>query len=129
MTLELRYNLPFASAVLSYRGQVVEINSVLIDAGSASTVISADLVETIGIRPQPDDILNKLRGIGGTEVVYTRAVDSFSLGGVSVPDFELEIGGMDYGFEIQGIVGMDFLRQTGAIVDLGAMTLEFRPSS
>ena len=125
MKLTLKYNLPFTLASLTYEGRTVELKSVLVDTGSASTVVSADIVESIGIRPQPGDILNKLRGIGGTEVVYTRVIDRILVGGASVTDFELEIGGMDYGFEIHGIVGMDFLRRTGAVVDLGAMTLEF----
>ena len=43
----------------------------------------------------------------------------------SVSSFEVEIGGMDYGFEIQGILGMDFLRQTGAVISLKDMTVEF----
>jgi hypothetical protein len=32
---------------------------------------------------------------------------------------------MDYGFEIQGILGMDFLLQAGAIIDLGELNLRF----
>lgn len=35
--------------------------------------------------------------------------------GVSLDGFEVEIGGMDYGFEIGGILGMDFLRKAGAV--------------
>ena len=33
---------------------------------------------------------------------------------------------MDYGFYIDGILGMDFLRAAGAIVDLGALELRFQ---
>lgn len=32
---------------------------------------------------------------------------------------------MDYGFEIGGILGMDFLRTAGAIIDLDALTIDF----
>ncbi len=88
-------------------------------------MLSADAVEAVGITPRPDDVINKLRGIGGTEVVYMRVVDRLSLGEASVSNFKVEIGGMDYGFEIQGILGMDFLRQTEAIISLKDMTVEF----
>lgn len=88
-------------------------------------MLSADVVEAVGITPQPDDVINKLRGIGGTEVVYMRVVDRLSLGEASVSNFEVEIGGMDYGFEIQGILGMDFLRQTEAVINLKDLTVEF----
>jgi hypothetical protein len=33
-------------------------------------------------------------------------------------DFEIEVGGMDYGFGMNGILGMDFLMCTGAILNL-----------
>ncbi len=125
MKLELRHRLPFVSATLDHQGGSVELKPVLIDTGSASTVLSADVVEAVGITPQPDDVINKLRGIGGTEVVYMRVVDRLSLGEASVSNFEVEVGGMDYGFEIEGILGMDFLRQTGAVISLKDLTIQF----
>lgn len=127
MKLELRYNLPFTSASLSHQGRIIDVKPILIDTGSASTVLSADVVDAIGIVPRPDDILNKLRGIGGTEVVYRRVVDRLSVGDAYLSDFDVEIGGMDYGFEIQGIIGMDFLRRTGSVINLKDMTLDFLP--
>ena len=59
------------------------------------------------------------------EVVYMRVVDRLAIGKASLSNFEVEIGGMDYGFEIQGILGMDFLRQTGAVISLKDLTVEF----
>ena len=32
---------------------------------------------------------------------------------------------MDYGFDLGGILGMDFLRASGAIIDLQNLTLTF----
>ena len=32
---------------------------------------------------------------------------------------------MDYGFEMGGILGIDFLRAAGAVIDLGRLTIEF----
>ena len=42
-----------------------------------------------------------------------------------IDGFEVEIGGMDYGFEIDGILGMDFLMRARAVLDLGNLTVEF----
>ena len=47
------------------------------------------------------------------------------LGDRGVDQFEVEIGEMDYGFEMGGILGMDFLRAAGAVIDLGRLTIEF----
>ena len=35
--------------------------------------------------------------------------------------FEIEVGAMDYRFEIEGILGMDFLTSVGAVIDLSRM--------
>ena len=65
-----------------------------------------------GIVPLPEDILHTLRGVGGTEVVFTRRPDSLQVGREHrLTNFEIEVGGMDYGFEMHGILGMDFLIQ------------------
>ena len=37
--------------------------------------------------------------------------------------FEVEIGAMAYGFEIAGIIGMDFLAGVGAVIDLAQLEI------
>ena len=97
------------------------ISDVLVDTGSAGTLFSTDILGGVGIRPQPSDILRTIRGVGGIEAVFTRTVDRLDLGGASAHDFEIEVGGMDYGFEINGILGMDFLRRVRAVIDLSTL--------
>jgi len=46
MRLILRDGLPFASVAVSYREQEVEVADVVVDTGSASTILAADAVET-----------------------------------------------------------------------------------
>ena len=75
MQFVLKDNLPFTSVVIGYNGSEVEVTNVLIDTGSASSIFSADIVEHIQIVPSPQDILQVIRGIGGTEVVFKRRVD------------------------------------------------------
>ncbi len=64
--------------------------------------------------------MDRIRGVGGTEFVFSKTIDRISLGDLTVSDFEIEVGAMDYGFhfELDGIVGMDFLEQIGAVIDL-----------
>jgi predicted aspartyl protease len=125
MRLTLRYGLPFTTAILAHRGKEVEVLHVLVDTGSARTTFAADVVAQVGLIPEPEDTLLTVRGVGGAEVVFTRVVDRVQVGRRAVEQFEVEIGGMDYGFEINGILGMDFLRRTDAIINLYKLQLEF----
>jgi predicted aspartyl protease len=125
MQLKLVDDLPFATVALAYQNKTVEIANVLIDTGSATTVLAADLVAQIGLVPAPDDNLYIIRGVGGVEVVFACRVDYLQLGERQLTDFEVEVGGMDYGFEINGILGMDFLTRARAIIDLGELTIRF----
>jgi predicted aspartyl protease len=125
MQLKLKYSLPFVIVTLTYRQAEIEVSQVLVDTGSARTMFSADVVAQIGLIPEPEDTLLTVRGVGGAEVVFTRVVDRVQIGQRAVEQFEVEIGGMDYGFEINGILGMDFLTHTGAIINLHRLRLEF----
>jgi predicted aspartyl protease len=118
MNIRLQHDLLFASASLIYSGNRINCRNVLIDTGSACTVFSTDSVAAVGIRPEPDDIVRELRGIGGTEFVFIKTLDRLSLGNFQLNDFEAEIGAMDYGFDIDGIIGLDFLLRAKAKIDL-----------
>ena len=128
MRLELEENLPFVAIRVGYRGAEAVIGKVLIDTGSAGTLLSVDAVASIGLFPLPEDSLHTIRGIGGSEVVFSRRVDYLAVGDRALNGFEVEIGGMDYGFEINGILGMDFLTRAGAVLDLSSLTIDFKTS-
>lgn len=123
--LTLRHDLIFATATVTYRGASVAVPDVLIDTGAASTVIDADLAAEVGIYAAPDDELRTLRGVGGREVVFVRRVDRFAIGAHGLDHFDLEVGAVEYGFGIRGIIGMDFLRASRAVIDLGHLTIAF----
>lgn len=125
MQLTLKDNLPFVSATLSYLGLTVTVPDVLIDTGSARTVFSSNIVSNLQIIPAPEDILYTIRGVGGSEVVFARVVNSIQVGEGQLAQFEIEVGGMDYGFEINGILGMDFLQRARAVLNLSELTIEF----
>jgi hypothetical protein len=126
MQLLLRDNLPFIAVTIVHQGASISLSDVLIDTGSARTLFSADIVVNIHITPAPDDKLYTIRGVGGTEVVFTRRVDSIQVGECDISNFEIEIGSMDYGFKIDGILGMDFLRQAGSIINLAELSIDFK---
>lgn len=125
MHLTLRDNLIFVTVTVGIQGRQTEIPDVVVDTGSASTLLSADYLSAIGVMPEPDDVLYTVRGVGGAEVVFARSVERLQVGPQAVRDFEIEIGGLDYGFGLNGILGMDFLLQTGAVIDLKTLALDF----
>jgi predicted aspartyl protease len=123
--LILRGELPFVTAHLTYRGTTVAIPDVLVDTGAASSVINADRAAEAGVFLSGADRLRMLRGVGGREYVFVRRVDRFAIGESGLDDFEVEIGEMDYGFDIGGILGMDFLRAAHAVIDLDRLSIDF----
>jgi hypothetical protein len=127
MKIHLRDGLPYVTASLTYQGQQLSFRNVLLDTGSAGAIFSTDRVLTIGLMYEPDDRVQRIRGVGGTEFVFTKRVDSLAVGKLQVNNFQIEVGAMDYGFDIDGIIGIDFLIQVGAILDLAK--LEMYPAS
>ena len=127
MKIYFRDNLPYVTASLTYQGQKLSFKNVLLDTGSAGVIFSTDRVETIGLTYAPEDTVHRIRGVGGTEFVFMKKIDCLAIGDLRVDDFQIEIGAMDYGFDIEGIIGMDFLTQVGAIIDLKKMEI-YSPS-
>jgi predicted aspartyl protease len=125
MRLTLHDDLILVSVTVEYQGREVEVPDIVVDTGSARTMLSTDLVAQIGIVPELHDILHVVRGVGGAEVVFSRRVDYLQVGPRAVEQFEIEVGGIDDAFDINGILGMDFLLRTGAIINLDSLQLDF----
>ncbi|HLG15950.1 MAG TPA: aspartyl protease family protein [Blastocatellia bacterium] len=124
MKIQMRDGLPFVSVTLRHGEHDLELHDVLLDTGSAGTVVSVDSLLAIGLVYDPDDPIHRIQGVGGSEFVFLKRVDLVAIGELQVTDFAVEGGAMDYGFEINGIVGTDFLVAVGTIIDL--RTLELR---
>ena len=110
---------------LTFRGQSLWIKRVLVDTGSGGTIISTDLAESIGIIAEEDDMIYRISGVGGSEFVFSKTVDSIEIGQAEIRDFPLEVGAMNYGFDLDGIIGLDFLQQIKAIINIDKLTIEF----
>ncbi len=118
MKIRIEDGLPYTSVSLTYRGSQQTFHRALIDTGSGGTVFSTDTLLTLGLRYEMDDVIHRIRGIGGAEFVFSKNIDRISIGELELQDFEIEVGVMDYGIELDGIIGMDFLLQVGAVIDL-----------
>ena len=50
--------------------------------------------------------------------MFTKRLDRLAIGSPALDGFDVEVGGMDYGFDIGAMVGTDFLVGAGAAFDL-----------
>jgi hypothetical protein len=121
--IRLEGGLLYASADLVYRSQKLTLSEVILDTGSMTTLFSADEAFKLGLVPEPGDPIQRVRGVGGSELVLSKRLDSLSLGDLALPHFPIQIGAMDYGFPIQGLIGLDFLVQAGAVIDLAKLEI------
>lgn len=119
--LDYKYGLPFCQVTLLYKGKSMSLDNVLLDTGSGGSVFKMDKVDELGITIEGDDSIDTISGVGGVEFVYKKNIAGISIGNLEVRDFTIEVGVMDYGFEINGIIGMDFMKDVGAIIDLDKM--------
>jgi hypothetical protein len=117
MNIVLKYGLPFVAVTICYRDKVLLLERVLLDTGSAGTIFNADVVGEIDVQVEPGDFLNKIRGVGGVEVVYSKLFDFVRVGEALLEGFEVEIGEMNYGMQIDGILGFDFIQAANLIID------------
>jgi hypothetical protein len=70
-----------------------------------------------------------MTGIGGIEIATRHKLDRLRIGdAIQVLGFALHVGRADYGRDLGGLLGLDFLRLTGAIIDLRRWTIDFDPA-
>lgn len=118
MKIEIRNDLPYTSASLAYEGRQITLDNILLDTGSAGTIFSADKILDRGLHIEIYDRMHRIRGVGGTELVFTKRVDRLCLGELQVSNFHIQVGAMNYGVEMNGIIGLNFLLQVRAHIDL-----------
>ena len=119
--LEFKYGLPFCKIEVIHNNKRLMLNNVLIDTGSGGTLLKMDKIEEVDITIDMNDSIETIHGVGGSEFVYKKIIDQIKLGNLYNSDVKVEIGIMDYGFEIDGIIGIDFLKQICAVIDLEKM--------
>lgn len=116
--------LPLATLHLRHAGKALELPNTLIDTGSAGTVLAAEHAQTMGLQYQPRDVVYQIFGIGGDEIVYEKCVDGLALGDLAVANFPLQISAMEFCNGLDAIIGMDFLSQVSARIDLAHLCID-----
>ena len=113
----------FVSVILHANKRQIRIENVLLDTGSAGSVFRAHDLAEIGVVLEGSDQLRFLTGIGGQEPVIEKSIDRIEVGNLSLSPFTIEPGAVQYGYNIRGVLGIDFLLQVGATINLRDLTL------
>lgn len=126
MKIEMCDGLPLVSVLLSYNGDIMQLNDVLLDTGCSTTIFDTDEVEAIGLiidrtkgRPR------RMYGVGGeSELCYEQIVSDIKINNHLFESFQLQLGITKETYGFNGILGIDFMIESGAIIDLKKMIVK-----
>jgi hypothetical protein len=110
---------------IHHNNKILNLERVLLDTGSATTLLSAEKLLEIAVTYDLEDSLSTMRGIGGSETVFGKTLQEIRVEGQAVAGFKVQVGSMDYGFALDGILGLDFLMRVGALIDLHNLEMRF----
>lgn len=123
MNIKWKNHLPIISLTIETDDGTMSLENVLIDTGAASSLFNVDHIFENGMSITPNDTICKMIGIGGAEFVIQRQINSITLAGNKITNPTVQFGEMDYGFELDGILGVDILKQMSTLIDFGTDTL------
>jgi hypothetical protein len=121
VNLYVQDRLLFTTVELEHSGKNLTIDRVLVDTGSAGTLFQTELVEQLGLIYEPNDEVHEVFGVGGSEFVFQKRVNRIACSSYSTTGFQIEVGWLNYGIRLNGILGLDFLLTTRATLDLGRL--------
>ncbi|MDQ1912324.1 aspartyl protease family protein [Paenibacillus sp. GD4] len=127
MQIRMIRGLPIVSLSMEYNNRTIELTDVLFDTGCAATVFDTDVLAALGLYP---DFINgtvkRMYGIGGTsEACYEQWVRDIRIDFVSLPSFRLQLGSIHEPYGFAGIIGIDYMLQTGLKVDFEKMQISY----
>lgn len=113
----------FVEVKIRANGQELLLDNILVDTGSETTLFRIEDLKPAGIFLEPTDMLVSMSGIGGEEKVVEKQVDTLEVDELIASSFTIQMGAVNYGFGINGILGLNFLIHTGAQINLRSLTL------
>lgn len=109
------------SFIVTYRDNSLKIDDAIVDTGSSHTVISPDILESIGVNYENGDTIYEAYGIGGSIPFYTKIMDSLKIDTFIIENFEVDVGMLPK--EHPALIGLDVLKRYNFIIDLGQLKL------
>jgi predicted aspartyl protease len=117
--LQLKDGLLYTSINLLHEGKCIIVDDVIIDTGAFHTIITPEYLEKLDVEFSDEDELIKASGYGGT-ISYSvrKKIDSIECEDIKINDIKIDFGEIDPNERVNGLIGLDFLRNAGVILDL-----------
>lgn len=119
MKIQMQEGLPIVSVALAYKGKAIQLDEILLDTGCSTTIFDTDEVEKVGLiidrnngRPR-----RMYRVDGESELCYEQTVDGLEIDCFSLNSFQLQLGITKETYGFNGILGVDFMIESGLIID------------
>ena len=122
--LDYKDGLLYVSIQLVHGDKEIAIDNVIVDTGAAHTIMLSDYLEELDVELSDTDELVKASGYGG--MVYgavRKKMDRIKLGGITIDNMKVDFGVIDPHDRINGLLGLDFLKSTKAVIDLDSMVI------
>lgn len=117
--LKFKDGLLYTSIKFFHEGKSKEIEDVIVDTGAFHTIIIPDYLEKMDVELSEDDQVVKASGYGG-KVCYSvrKRIDKVQCGDISLKDLKIDFGEIDPQERVNGLLGLDFLKESGVVIDL-----------
>lgn len=122
MKLTLENGLLLSTIEISYKGKSKILNRVVIDSGASHSLIEVDAVWELGVHYENGDPLVSHTGIGGVQYSFMKTLDYIKMGNKTFPMVAIDFGTI-HGLNIQGLIGLDILRNGEFLLDLKNLKL------
>ena len=117
--IQLKNGLLYTSIEITHEGKSIIINDVIIDTGAFHTIISPDYLDELQAEFTDDDVLIEAYGYGGASSYAVRKrIDTISCEYIKLSDFKIDFGQIDPDEKVNGLLGLDFFRQAGIVLDI-----------
>lgn len=117
--LEFKNGLLYTDLELNHEGKIIIVKDVIVDTGASHTIIMSEYLEDMNVGFSEDDTIVRASGYGGT-VGYSvrKLINNISCGDISVNNMKIDFGEIDPYERVNGLLGLDFLRNANIVIDL-----------
>lgn len=114
----------YVSLLLSQGDKEITVDNVIVDTGASHTIILSDYLLDLDVELSDTDELVKSAGYGG--VVFSavrKKINRIELGGLALSNMKIDFGVIDPYDRVNGLLGLDFLKASNAVIDLDNMVM------